>query len=119
MTITKRHPMMKSALRSESGVFATYTAVVLAMLGATVAAALLFGAPRGHDKTLPAVAAEAGSIWVDRGEERGDRRAPGTEQSASSAASPATKQGLDINGADLTADQPVYDEAGAVSIYSR
>jgi hypothetical protein len=119
MRITQRHPMMKSALRSESGVFATYTAVVLAMLGTTVAAALLLGSPRSADKTPAAVAAEVESLWVDRGEERGELRSPGTEQSAASAAAPATKQGLEINGADLTADQPVYDEAAAVSIYLR
>lgn len=119
MTITKRHPMMKSALRSESGVFATYTAVVLAMLGTTVAAALLLGSPRGADRASPAVGTEVGSIWVDKGEEWGELRSPGTEQSAATAAAPAAKQGLDIIGADLTAGQPVYDEAAAVSINLR
>jgi len=115
MLIAKRNPTMKNARRAESGVFGTYALAVVALLGSVVTSAFLLGTTDGNqpagDWTM-ATGEQASSfaptapddfgppVWVD-------------PVGAAKAAAPESK------GADLSTDQPYYDETAAVLVYTR
>jgi len=112
MFIARRHPMMKNALRNESGVFGTYAASTIAVVVSSVSVAFFAGTLVGRQPepgaSLPGT--EAGTVWVDVG-------APNLPTDAAPVV--FEKSGLEIGAADLSTDQPVYDEAAAVMIYTR
>jgi hypothetical protein len=112
MFIARRHPTMKNALRNESGVFGTYAASTIAVVVSSVSVAFFAGTLVGRQPapTTFVPSAEAGAVWVD----------VGTPDLPADAA-PVTfeKSGLEIVAANLSTDQPVYDEAAAVLIYTR
>jgi hypothetical protein len=118
MLIAQRHPVMKTALRNESGVIGTYAMAVLAVLCSLVGAALFVGKTPARDvaASVSLFSAETGPAWVDDGL---TQRQAGTEQSAAAARAAAAGTPLEIKGADLDADQPFYDEAAGVAISTR
>lgn len=69
MLIARRHPIMKNALRNESGVVGTYALAVVATVSAAVVAVLLLGAAKssGPEPWLGLFEAEAGPVWVEVG----------------------------------------------------
>lgn len=131
MFIARRHPMMKNMLRAESGVFGTYALAVVAVVCSVVSATLFLDPTVSSEAAVAAAFGDAGPPeWM----QAAPQRSPGTEQSAAAKAAPA-EAGIGINGLDLPAEypmhrrfedqpvqydaQPVYDEAGAISIYTR
>ena len=124
MFIAKRHPMRQQMLRAETGVFGTYTLAVVAVVCSVVTALLVFDPTVSPEAAVAAAFGDAGPPFMDVA----PPRAPGTEQSASAPAAPAAapEQPTDINGLDLPADYPlynqseeapIYDEAAALSVY--
>lgn len=69
MLIARRHPMMKNALRNESGVIGTYALAVVATVTAAVIAALLLGSAKSaaSEPWLGLFEAEAGPVWLEAG----------------------------------------------------
>lgn len=67
MWIAKRHPMMRNALRNESGVFATYTMAVVAVAGCAIGAALVAGSVRSvqPETSTPRLEAVSEPVLVD------------------------------------------------------
>jgi hypothetical protein len=123
MFIAKRHPLMKSMLRAEKGVFGTYALTVVALLCSVASAALLLDAKVSSESAVVSVfASDSGPVWVDAA----PQRAPGTEQSASAAGPiPATqfaKTDIESPGqASVPAEEPatIGYEVPAELIYTR
>jgi hypothetical protein len=120
MFITKRHPMMKSMLRAESGVFGTYVLAVVAVLCSVASAALLLDPKVSSESAVVSTfTSDAGPVWVDAA----PQRAPGTEQSASAEAATQSAE-TDIKSpeqASEPAEEPaaIGYEVPAELIYTR
>lgn len=115
MLIAKRNPMMKQALAAERGVTGTYAVAVLAIVGSVLSAGLMMGSAQDARQPEAASVSEPGiPVWVDVA-------APmiSYEPAVELPAPVAPKTSVVAHGADVDQDQPFYDEAAAVSIYTR
>ena len=111
---TSRKPQQPGKSRSETGA-GTYAIFVAVLLSAGAAMVFVDGTYGPQSEPMTLSFPEGGAMWL----EAHGQPAPRNDAGAATSQPAAATSNSEIKGADPTKQQPVYDEAGAISIYTR
>ena len=96
--------------RSQAGA-GTYAILVAVVLSAAATMVVVDGTPGTTSAPMVPTFPEGGAMYLEAQSEQAQRAAKAPADTAES--------GVETTGSELTKDQPGYDEAAAISIYTR